>query len=36
MILEKNSSKIKDIIPVEIVDATGVILHGKKWLKHNV
>ena len=33
VILEKNSSKIKDIIPVEIVDATGVILHGKKMVE---
>ena len=28
VIVEKNNSNIKDIVPVEIVDATGVILHG--------
>jgi tRNA-2-methylthio-N6-dimethylallyladenosine synthase len=33
VILEKNSSKIKDIIPVEIVDATGVVLHGKEIVR---
>ena len=26
----KNNSNIKDIVPVEISDATGVILHGKE------
>jgi len=30
VIVEKNNSNIKDIVPVEIVDATGVILHGKE------
>ena len=30
VIIEKNNSKIKDIVPVEIVSATGVILHGKE------
>jgi tRNA-2-methylthio-N6-dimethylallyladenosine synthase len=30
VIFEKNNSNIKDIVPVEIVDATGVILHGKE------
>jgi len=30
VIIEKNNSNIKDIIPVEISDATGVILHGKE------
>ena len=29
VIIEKNNSNIKDIVPVEISDATGVILHGK-------
>ena len=33
VILEKNSSKIKDIIPVEIIDATGVVLHGKEIVR---
>ena len=30
VIIEKNNSNIKDIVPVEITDATGVILHGKE------
>ena len=30
VIIEKNNSNIKDIVPVEISDATGVILHGKE------
>ena len=30
VIVEKNHSKIKDIIPVEITEATGVILRGKE------
>ena len=30
VIIEKNNSNIKDIVPVEIPDATGVILHGKE------
>jgi tRNA-2-methylthio-N6-dimethylallyladenosine synthase len=30
VIVEKNNSNIKDIVPVEIVEATGVILHGKE------
>ena len=30
VIVEKNNSNIKDIVPVKIVDATGVILHGKE------
>ena len=30
VIIEKNNSKIKDIVPVKISDATGVILHGKE------
>ncbi len=30
MIVEKNDSKIKDIIPVEITEASGVILRGKE------
>ena len=30
VIIEKNNSNIKDIVPVEIFDATGVILHGKE------
>ena len=30
VIIEKNNSNIKDIVPVEISDATGVILHGKQ------
>ena len=30
VIMEKNNSNIKDIVPVEISDATGVILHGKE------
>ena len=30
VIVEKNNSNIKDIVPVEILDATGVILHGKE------
>ena len=29
VIIEKNNSNIKDIVPVEITGATGVILHGK-------
>jgi len=30
VIIEKNNSNIKDIVPVEITGATGVILHGKE------
>jgi tRNA-2-methylthio-N6-dimethylallyladenosine synthase len=30
VIIEKNNSNIKDIVPVEISNATGVILHGKE------
>tara|TARA_Y100000389_G_scaffold59757_1_gene55885 strand:- start:6473 stop:6940 length:468 start_codon:yes stop_codon:yes gene_type:complete len=30
VIVEKNNSKIKDIIPVEIIEAKGVILRGKE------
>ena len=30
VIIEKNNSNIKDIVQVEITDATGVILHGKE------
>ena len=30
VIIEKNNSKIKDIVPVEITSATGVILHGQE------
>ena len=30
VIIEKNNSNIKDIVPVEIFNATGVILHGKE------
>ena len=30
VIIEKNNSNIKDIVPVEISDATGVVLHGKE------
>jgi len=30
VIIEKNNSNIKDIVPVKISDATGVILHGKE------
>jgi tRNA-2-methylthio-N6-dimethylallyladenosine synthase len=30
VIVEKNHSKIKDIIPVEITEASGVILRGKE------
>ena len=30
VIIEKNNSNIKDIVPVEISDATGIILHGKE------
>ena len=30
VIIEKNNSNIKDIVPVEISSATGVILHGKE------
>ena len=30
VIIEKNNINIKDIVPVEISDATGVILHGKE------
>ena len=30
VIVEKNHSKIKDIIPVEIIEASGVILRGKE------
>ena len=30
VIIEKNNIKNKDIVPVEISDATGVILHGKE------
>ncbi len=30
VIIEKNNSNIKDIVPVEISEATGVILHGKE------
>ena len=30
VIIEKNNSNIKDILPVEITSATGVILHGKE------
>ena len=30
VIVEKNNSNIKDIVPVEVVNATGVILHGKE------
>ena len=30
VIIEKNNSNIKDIVPVEIIGATGVILHGKE------
>ena len=30
VIIEKNNSNIKDIVPVEITSATGVILHGKE------
>ena len=32
VIFEKKSSNIKDIVPVEIVNATGVILHGKEMV----
>ena len=30
VIIEKNNSNIKDIVPVDITGATGVILHGKE------
>jgi tRNA-2-methylthio-N6-dimethylallyladenosine synthase len=30
VIIEKNNSNIKDIVPVQISSATGVILHGKE------
>ena len=30
VIIEKNNSNIKDIVPVQIASATGVILHGKE------
>jgi tRNA-2-methylthio-N6-dimethylallyladenosine synthase len=30
VIVDKNNNNIKDIIPVEITNATGVILHGKQ------
>ncbi len=30
VIIEKNNSNIRDIVPIEITDATGVILHGKE------
>ena len=30
VIIEKNNSNIKDIVPVEITSATGVILHGQE------
>ena len=30
VIIEKNNINIKDIVPVEISNATGVILHGKE------
>lgn len=30
VIIEKNNSNIKDIVPVEITGATGVILHGNE------
>ena len=30
VIIEKNNSNIKDIVPVEISDATGVVLHGRE------
>ena len=30
VIIEKNNSNIKDIVPVQITSATGVILHGKE------
>ena len=30
VIIEKNNSNIKDIVPVEISNATGVILHGRE------
>ena len=36
VIIEKNNSNIKDIVPVEITGATGVILHGKEIWEHNV
>jgi len=30
VIIEKNNSNIRDIVPVQIASATGVILHGKE------
>ena len=36
VIIEKNNSNIKDIVPVEITGATGVIYMEKKSQEHNV